>query len=152
MRSTNAAPAFFLAEKLSSMSCVKRVTWSAAHAICQKPVLWQQCVGDCFDTNVDESLEDFKGDTQQRYRTIALWVPNGFFGLGIATTSALLQIFGILSWRMQELRKSQNQDLRADPARSINSRKMETNPGDFPGFRCLRAAANSSDLKGLEIL
>jgi len=30
---------------------------------------------DCFDTGVDESLKDFKGDTQQRYRTIALWVP-----------------------------------------------------------------------------
>jgi len=50
--------------------------------------------------------------------------PNGFSGLGKATTSALLQIFGILSWRMQEVRKSQNQDLRADMAWSINSRKM----------------------------
>ena len=27
------------------------------------------------NTSVDESLEDFKGDTQQRYGTIALWVP-----------------------------------------------------------------------------
>jgi len=52
---------------------------------------------------------------------------------------------------MQELRKSQNQDLRADPAWSINSRKMESNPGDFAGFRCLRAAASSSGLKGSEI-
>ena len=31
--------------------------------------------------------------------------PNGFSSLGIATISALLQIFGILSWRMQELGK-----------------------------------------------
>ena len=53
---------------------------------------------------------------------------------------------------MQELRKSQNQDLRADPAWSINSGKMESNPGDFPGFKRLRAAANSSGLKGSEIL
>jgi len=45
---------------------------------------------------------------------------------------------------MQELRKSQ--------AWSINSGKMESNPGDFPGFRRLRAAANSSGLKGSEIL
>jgi len=36
---------------------------------------WEQWVDDCFDTSVDESLEDFKWDTQQRYRTIALWVP-----------------------------------------------------------------------------
>jgi len=106
-------------------------------------LLWVQWVGDCFDTSVDESLEDFKGETQQRYRAIALRVPNGFSGLEIATASALLQIFGILSWRMQELRKSQNQDLRADPAWSINSGKMESNPGDFPGFKRLRAAANS---------
>jgi len=49
---------------------------------------------------------------------------------------------------MQELRKSQNQDLRADLAWSINSGKMESNTGDFPGFRHLRAAANSFGLKG----
>jgi len=114
--------------------------------------LWEQWVDDCFDTSVDKSLENFKGDTQQRYRTIALWAPSGFSGLGVATTSALLQIFGILSCRMQELRKSQIQNLRADPAWSINSGKMESNPGDFPGFRRLRAAPNSSGLKGSEIL
>ena len=115
-------------------------------------VQWEQWVDDCFDTSIEESLEDFKRDTQQRYRTIALWVPNGFSGLGIVTTSALFQIFEILSWHMQVLRKSQNQDLRADPAWSINSGKMESNPRDFPGFRPLRAAANSSSLKGSEIL
>jgi len=54
--------------------------------------------------------------------------------------------------RMQELRKSQIQVLRADPAWSINSGKMESNPGDFPGFRRLRAAASSSGLKGSEVL
>ena len=41
---------------------------------------------------------------------------------------------------MQELRKSQNRDLRADPAWSINSEKMESSPGDFPGFRRLRVS------------
>jgi len=53
---------------------------------------------------------------------------------------------------MQELRKSQNQNFRADPAWSISSGKMESNPGDLPGFKRLRAAANSSSLKGSEIL
>jgi len=53
---------------------------------------------------------------------------------------------------MQELRKPQNQDLRADPAWSINFGKMESNPGDFLGFRRLRAAGNSSGLNGSEIL
>ena len=72
--------------------------------------------------------------------------------LATALISALLQIFGILSWRMQEVRKSQNQDLRADLAQSMNSGKMESNPGDFSGFRRLRAAASSSGLKGSEIL
>ena len=38
------------------------------------------------------------------------------------------------------------------PAWSMNSGKMEHNPGDFPGFRRLRAAANFSGLKGSEIL
>jgi len=41
---------------------------------------------------------------------------------------------------------SQNQDLRADPAWTINSGKMKSNPGDFPGFRRLRAAASSYGL------
>jgi len=115
-------------------------------------LLWEHWVDDWFDTGVNESLEDFKADAQQRYRTIALWVPNGFFGLRIATTSALLQIFGILKWRTQEVRKSQNRDLRADPAWSINSGKFESNPRDFPGFRRLRAAANSSGLNASELL
>jgi len=48
--------------------------------------------------------------------------------------------------------KSQNQDLRASPALSINSGKMESRPGDFPGLRSLRAAASPSGLKGSEIL
>ena len=63
-----------------------------------------------------------------------------------------LQIFGILSWCMQEMRKLQNLDLRTDLAWSINCGKMESNPRDFPGFRRLRAAANSSGLRGSEIL
>jgi len=33
-------------------------------------LLWEQWVDDCYDTSVDESLEDFKVDTQQKYRTI----------------------------------------------------------------------------------
>jgi len=33
---------------------------------------------------------------------------------------------------MQEVRKLQNQDLRADPAWSMNSGKMESDPRDFP--------------------
>jgi len=36
---------------------------------------------------------------------------------------------------MQELRKSQNQDLRADQTWGMNSRKMDSNPGDISGFR-----------------
>ena len=44
---------------------------------------------------------------------------------------------------MQEVRKVQNQDLRADPVWSISSGKMESNPGHSPGFRRRRAAAIS---------
>ena len=102
--------------------------------------------------SVHESLEDRERDTQQRYGTMDLWFPNGFSGLGIATISAVLQIFGIFSWRKQEVRKSQNQDLRAEPAWSTNSAKIDSRPKDFPGFRCLRAAASSSGLKEPEIL
>ena len=53
---------------------------------------------------------------------------------------------------MQELRKSQHQDLTDDPVWSMNSGKMESNLGDFPGLRRLRAAASSSGLRSSEIL
>ena len=50
------------------------------------------------------------------------------------------------------MRKSQNQGLRADPEWSKNSGKMESNPGGFPDFRCLRALSRSSGVKESEIL
>ena len=48
--------------------------------------------------------------------------------------------------------KSQNQDLRADLAWSMNYGKMESIPRNFPGFRRLRAAASTCGLMGSEIL
>jgi len=75
VRSTNIAPAFSLAEKLSSMSCVSRVVYSRPPVSKACLLLWEQWVDDCFDMNIDESFVDFKGDTQQRYGMIALWVP-----------------------------------------------------------------------------
>jgi len=44
-------------------------------------LLREQWVDAYFDKSVDESVEYFKGDAQQRHRA----VPNGFSGLGIAT-------------------------------------------------------------------
>jgi len=44
-------------------------------------LLWEQWVDDWFGTSVDESLKDFKGDTQQRSGTVALWVPQWLFWL-----------------------------------------------------------------------
>ena len=67
----------------------------------------------------------------------------GFPGLGIATTSALLQILEILSQCKQEERKSCNQDFKAAPAWSISSEQMESGSGALPGFKCWRATANS---------
>ena len=73
--------------------------------------------------------------------------PNGFSGLGTATISSF---FGNL-WNFELAHASSeevgNQDLRADPAWSMNSGRMESNPGDFSSFRRLRAAASSSGLK-----
>ena len=66
-----------------------------------------------------------------------------FVGFGIGTTSALLQILGILSQRKQEERKSRNQNFKAAPAWSINSGQMKSGLGALPGFKCWRAAVNS---------
>ena len=67
----------------------------------------------------------------------------GFAGLGIVTTSALLQILGVLSWCKQEERKSHNQDFKAAPAWSISSKQMKSGPEALPGFKYWRAAVNS---------
>jgi len=53
---------------------------------------------------------------------------------------------------MHEERKPQNQDFRAGPGWSMNSEKMESNAGDFPGVRRLRAAASFFGIKASEIL
>ena len=82
---------------------------------------------------VDKTLEDLVRDTEQRYRLITLWVPTGFIGFGIATTSALLQILGILSRRKQEERKLRNEDFKATPAWIMSSGQMELGPGALPG-------------------
>ena len=74
------------------------------------------------------------------------------FGLRIVTTSALLQIVGILRFCKQEERNSHNQDFISEPAWSINSGKMESGPVAFPGFRCWRADVNSFTVKSLERL
>ena len=68
--------ALFLAENLSPMSCVNRVTRSTADLVCQKPASsYGSSRSMIVSTITWMSLEDFKEDTQQRYRTIALWVP-----------------------------------------------------------------------------
>ena len=53
---------------------------------------------------------------------------------------------------MRTGRKLQNQDLKGDPACCMNFWKMESDPGDFPGFTRLKAVESSSGLKGSEIL
>ena len=85
--------------------------------ICGRPPVWkaplfprEQWVHDWVDTSVEEYLEDFIGGTQHEFGTITFASLDGFSGIGIATISALVQIFGMLSWRMQERRKSQNQE------------------------------------------
>jgi len=50
-----------------------------------RPPMSKACLGavvdDWFDTGIVESLEDIKGDTQQRYRAVALWVSQWLFRL-----------------------------------------------------------------------
>jgi len=49
------------------------------------------------------------------------------------------------------VKKLHNQNLR-DPTWSINYRKIESRPRNFPGFRCLRVAGRSFGVKELETL
>jgi len=118
------------------MSCVNRVTWSTTGKSEASLLLWEQWVGDCFDTSVDESLEDFEGDTQQRYRTIALWVPQWLLWLRDRNykCSSDLWNFELAHAGIEEVAESR---FESRPGVDLNSGKMETNPRDFPGFKLL---------------
>ena len=91
----------------------------------------EKWVNNRLNSSVYEPLEDLVGDTKQGDRTIAFGFSTGFLGLGIATTSALLQTFGILRWRRQEERKPHNQDFGAAPAWFISSGQIESRPEAF---------------------
>ena len=104
---------------------------------------WEQRVNKRFDAGVDKLLENLVGNTEQGDRTIAPWVLYRFRRVGTATTSALLQILGILRWCRQEDRKPRSQDFKPAPAWIISSGQMESGPRALPGFKCWRAAANS---------
>ena len=58
----------------------------------------------------------------------------GFEGLGIATPSAFLLTFGILSWRKQEERKPRSQNFKPRPAWIKTSEQIESGPGALLGF------------------
>ena len=61
------------------------------------------------------------------------------------------QILRILSRRKQEKRKSRKQGFKTALIWIISSGKMESGPGDLPGFKCSKAAANSLCEKVSEI-
>jgi len=52
------------------------------------------------DMYLDSFLKILKGTHRTDMGRLLFGSPNGFPGLGITTINALLQIFGILSWRM----------------------------------------------------
>ena len=97
--------------------------------------LWKQEVDYWFDMIVDQSFEDLVRETEQKNGTVAFGSSIGFKRLGIATTSALLQTFGILSWRKQEEGKPRSQDFKPGPAWITSSGQIEPGPGALPGFK-----------------
>jgi len=83
VRSTNTAPVFFFSRKaiLDVLCQHGDLVYGRPPVSNTRLLLLEQWVDDWFDMSVDESLEDFKGDPQQRYRTLALWVPQWLFWL-----------------------------------------------------------------------
>ena len=82
---------------------------------------------------------------------VTLCILYRYEGLGIATTSALLETFGILSWQKQEERKPRNQNFKPGPAWIKSSGQIEPGPGALPGFKRWRTAQNSRGEKSLKI-
>ena len=76
VRSTNTAPAFFLASKESSIFCVSKTVWSTVDLPCRNLACFLGSCGSIIgSTQVWISLfEDLVGETKQRYWAIALRV------------------------------------------------------------------------------
>ena len=53
----------------------------------------------------------------------------------MATTSALLQTFGILIWSKQEERKPRSQDFKPGPAWIKSSGQLDSGTGALSGFK-----------------
>ena len=90
-----------------------------------------------------EALEDLVEEAKQGHVTVAFRVFYSLLGFRDRHYQCSSPDFGILMWCRQEERKPNNQDFSAAPAWIISSGQIESGPGAFPGFRCLRAAANS---------
>ena len=68
MRSTNTAPAFFIAKKLSSIPVsTGDLVYGRPPVSKTRLILWEQWVDGWIDTSVDESLENFKRDKHRRF-------------------------------------------------------------------------------------
>jgi len=74
---------FFLSGKiiLDSLCQQGDLVYGRPHVSKARMLLGEQRVDDWFDANGDESIEDFEGDTQQRYREVVRWVPQWLFQL-----------------------------------------------------------------------
>ena len=59
----------------------------------------------------------------------------GFECLEIATNSAVLKTFGILSWRKQEERKPRSQNFKPRSAWITSSGQIESGSRALPGFK-----------------
>ena len=89
-----------------------------------------------------ELLQDLVGDSKQGDGTIAFRVLYRLLGFGDRHYQRSFPDFRNFEVAQQEERKPHNQNFSAAPAWVISSGQIESGPGAFPGFRCLRAKAN----------
>ena len=85
-----------------------------------------------------EPLEDLVGDAKQGDGTIAFQVLYRLLGFRDCHYQCSSPDFWNFEVVQTERRKAINQDFSAAPAWVISSRQIESGPGAFPGFRCLR--------------
>ena len=96
--------------------------------------LWKQGVDFCHDCRV-AIRGSCKGRRAERWDGSSLGLLQVLRAHGIATTSALLQTFGILSWRKQEERKPCSQNFKPGLAWTKGSGQIELGPGALPGVK-----------------
>ena len=152
VRSSRTTPAFSPTWKVSSMSWVRRVTWSVVDFPRRKPACSLGSCGSMTGSRRAYSRRSITlyGTHKRDMGRYPLGSSRGLLGFGRAITLARRHIFGSFDqWRHTE-QKTRSHSSSFGPWCRMNSGWMLSGPGDFPDLSLRIADVISTSVKSLE--